>query len=206
MEWTSLSAFNATLCARLSVFAHLSFGCVNPDSITALRALVFRRYNSTHHHYSLYAVKCTCYHTQPHLRPSMHIHAHCHAHCLCGSGVTVTSLRPPRLCRLAVFSIKPTLLSTHIHAHPRTPSVSALCQRPCFTIMRSKFSASLVPAKHTLRVIVAGCCTGLVTQDGAFAEGFGARGMPFALTPRQQVGGWRTAWRVAAASCCWDWR
>ena len=28
-----------------------------------------------------------------------------------GSEVTVTSLRPPRLCRLAVFSIKPTLLS-----------------------------------------------------------------------------------------------
>ena len=30
------------------------------------------------------------------------------------STVTVTSLRPPRLCRLAVFSIKPTLLSSNI--------------------------------------------------------------------------------------------
>ena len=29
------------------------------------------------------------------------------------SEVTVTSLHPPRLCRLAVFSIKPTLLSLH---------------------------------------------------------------------------------------------
>ena len=28
--------------------------------------------------------------------------------------VTVTSLHPPRLCRLAVFSIKPTLLLSHI--------------------------------------------------------------------------------------------
>jgi len=31
--------------------------------------------------------------------------------CVCGLEVTVTSLHPPRLCRLAVFSIKPTLLS-----------------------------------------------------------------------------------------------
>ena len=33
-----------------------------------------------------------------------------------GSEVTVTSLRPPRLCRLAVFSIKPTLLSVVQHS------------------------------------------------------------------------------------------
>ena len=30
---------------------------------------------------------------------------------MCDSEVTVTSLHPPRLCRLVVFSIKPTLLS-----------------------------------------------------------------------------------------------
>ena len=30
--------------------------------------------------------------------------------CLCSFEVTVTSLHPPRLCRLAVFSIKPTFL------------------------------------------------------------------------------------------------
>ena len=32
---------------------------------------------------------------------------------VCCSEVTVTSLHPPRLCRLAVFSIKPTLLSLY---------------------------------------------------------------------------------------------
>ena len=30
---------------------------------------------------------------------------------MCSPEVTVTSLHPPRLCRLAVFSIKPTILS-----------------------------------------------------------------------------------------------
>ena len=34
------------------------------------------------------------------------------AFCMCSLEVTVTSLHPPRLCRLAVFSIKPTLLSS----------------------------------------------------------------------------------------------
>ena len=31
--------------------------------------------------------------------------------CMCSPEVTVTSLHPPRLCRLAVFSIKPTFLA-----------------------------------------------------------------------------------------------
>ena len=38
--------------------------------------------------------------------------------CVCSPEVTVTSLHPPRLCRLAVFSIKPTLL-------PAAPAASA---------------------------------------------------------------------------------
>ena len=32
-------------------------------------------------------------------------------YCACSLEVTVTSLHPPRLCRIAVFSIKPTFLS-----------------------------------------------------------------------------------------------
>ena len=32
-------------------------------------------------------------------------------YCACSLEVTVTSLYPPRLCRIAVFSIKPTFLS-----------------------------------------------------------------------------------------------
>ena len=34
---------------------------------------------------------------------------------VCSPEVTVSSLHPPRLCRLVVFSIKPTLLSKHHH-------------------------------------------------------------------------------------------
>ena len=33
---------------------------------------------------------------------------------MCSPEVTVTSLRPPRLCRLAVFSIKPTLVTKFV--------------------------------------------------------------------------------------------
>ena len=46
--------------------------------------------------------------------------------CARGREGTVTSLRPPRLCRLAVFSIKPTLLSYIVIVIARRPLPCAL--------------------------------------------------------------------------------
>ena len=36
-------------------------------------------------------------------------------YCVCSLEVTVTSLQPTRLCRIAVFSVKPTFLSLEDH-------------------------------------------------------------------------------------------
>ena len=45
---------------------------------------------------------------------------------MCGSEVTVTSLRPPRLCRLAVFSIRPYPPGKGYKLHNHMPGVSGV--------------------------------------------------------------------------------
>ena len=50
--------------------------------------------------------------------------------CLCSLEVTVTSLHPPRLCRIAVLSIKPTFLSRQIDGVADNPSLNGtLCHQ-----------------------------------------------------------------------------
>ena len=46
------------------------------------------------------------------LRPWSVLFVYVSIFCLCSFEVTVTSLHPPRLCRIAVFSVKPTFLSS----------------------------------------------------------------------------------------------
>ena len=53
---------------------------------------------------------------------------------MCSPEVTVTSLHPPRLCRLAVFSIKPTLLLSHISLTSLSLARTKFTQSPCLLL------------------------------------------------------------------------
>ena len=82
--------------------------------------------------------------------------------CLCSIAVTVTALPPTRLCRIAVFLVKPTLLSLYgsswerhrskqlAQTWPQPPRLASQCVTPCDEILQTVSTPGVNPGAENL--------------------------------------------------------